>query len=318
MPKITKQQQRRIVENKIRESKRDDLIAAIVIAHFGYEVLVEVARGDAWQQISCDWRQNLGEISVGDRVQIAMQGEKAVIEHIAARPKNTLYKRQARKNKAIASNVEQVLIVACIEPACQFNLIDRYLIAAEIAGIHAAIVANKSDIGMLDLSVYQSFPIFHCSTLNGAGIKDISEFCRDKETLICGQSGVGKSSLISALIPNLAIQIQEISATTKLGKHTTTNCRRYHLPEGGTIIDTPGVRGYSFPDNTEKDAVIQAMHKVFPDIFAAIAHCRFSDCTHQTEPHCAVKQAIANGTITASRWESFQSIKQAIEDKKFT
>ncbi|MBP3195031.1 MAG: ribosome small subunit-dependent GTPase A [Cardiobacteriaceae bacterium] len=317
MPKITKQQQRRIAENKIRESKRDDLIAAIVSAHFGYEVLVEVKDGGGIRQISCDWRQNLGNIAVGDRVQIAMQGEKAVIEHIAERSKNTLYKRQGRKNKPIAANVEQLLIVACVEPACQFNLIDRYLIAAEIAGIRAAVVCNKSDIGTLNLSAYQSFPLFTCSTLNGEGIEEISNFCRDKETLICGQSGVGKSSLISALIPNLAIQIQEISAVTRLGKHTTTNCRRYLLPNGGAIVDTPGVRGYSFPDNTPQDALMQAMKIVFSDIFVAISNCRFSDCKHQTEPNCAVKQAIANGTITENRWESFQSIQQAIEEKNF-
>ena len=310
MPKISQQQIRRISANKTQKSAAGGFVPAVISAHFGYEVLAEFEKDGKWQQVSCNWRQNLGTIAVGDRAEISLSQSGAVIENILPRSKNTLYKQQGRKTKPIASNVEQIILVGACIPACQFNLVDRYLIAASIAGIPAAIVANKIDIGKLDLSLYRDLglKIFYTSTRSLEGIDSLAEFCAHKQNLICGQSGVGKSSLIAALIPNLSIQTQAISAATGLGRHTTSNVRRYHLPAGGTIIDTPGVRGYSFPEQTPEQEIQTAIKVIFPDVLEYAQNCRFANCQHLEEPDCGIKAAIAKKKLSLERWESFLSI----------
>lgn len=281
--------------------------AALVVAHLGYHVVID-CNGALWL---ADWRKQLGSIAVNDRVMVTPTGEgQAVIESISPR-RHTLYKWQGRHSKAVASNLDQILIVIAPEPAWQYSLIDRYLIAAKSSDIKVGILMNKMDL--LDeahktriqqqLSLYHSLEcrLFLASTKDQASLTDLRQWLEDKETLICGQSGVGKSSLIHALLPEVDIWIQSLSHASGLGQHTTTNLRRYPFANGA-IIDSPGVRGFSL-NHLSCEAILDG----FPDIYQHADGCRFKDCRHEEEPDCAVKSAVGTH-ISPERWKSYQQL----------
>lgn len=306
--KLNKQQRRRIDSNhRHKLASSDATQSAVVVAHMGYQIIVE-SNG---KLLSADWRKQIGPVAVNDRVLISHDSDDhCVVEGVFPR-KTVLSKWQGRKTKPLASNIDQLLITIAIEPEWQSQLIDRFLIAATEAGVAPGILVNKMDLLDQDstalearLAAYRALnvPVFFASVKENRGVAELNAWFEDKQTLICGQSGVGKSSLIRHLVPNADIWVQAISQATGLGRHTTTNLRRYPL-DHGAIIDTPGVRGFAIV-HLDKAHILAG----FPDILPYSQQCRFNDCQHQQEPGCAVCQAVKEGKIPPDRYASMMQL----------
>jgi ribosome biogenesis GTPase len=273
----------------------------LVITRYGQRLLVESESGDLYQ---CTGRQNI-ELSVaGDQVIFQkISNNEGVVTALLER-ENTL----KRSQKLIASNVDELWLVVAIEPHYQFELIDRYLVVAENANLPINIVVNKIELSdniqqvENDFSIYESagYSVIYLSVKNKTNIKQFKNFLNDKTHIFLGQSGVGKSSLINELIPDLNLRVNEISIKSKLGKHTTTNTTLYHIPSGGDLIDSPGIREFQLDNLTNKEIL-----SGFKEFKPFIGQCKFRNCAHINEPNCAIKQAVESGKINHKRYESY-------------
>lgn len=236
--------------------------------------------------------------------------------------RSTVLARPDRKRqlKPLAANVTRLLIVISPKPAPEPLLIDQFCIAAASAGIQPVIVLNKVDqidssasevtagdyTGLLDIYRQAGFPTALCSTKTPAGLDQLSELIRQQTSVLVGQSGVGKSSIVKKLLPDQEVRIGAISAATGIGAHTTTVSFWYQLEGGGALIDSPGVRQFAV-DYLQT----QQVESGFPEIQHWRDGCRFADCTHSVEPDCAVKSALDSGDISKSRYENFLRLSQA-------
>lgn len=266
-------------------------------------------------------------VAVGDRVAISENADgSAYITEIRPR-KNYIIRRASNLSKEahiIAANLDQTcLIVTLTHPVTSTTFIDRFLSTAEAYRVPATIVINKTDLLTGDDDrelleavtwLYRSigYTVLHTSAITGRGTADLHQALKGKITLLSGNSGVGKSSLINDLIPGLDLHTAEISATHLKGMHTTTFSEMFPLPGGGYIIDTPGVKGFGTIDYDKYEVA-----HFFPDIFRASAGCRYSNCTHTHEPGCAVLEAIAGNRIAQSRYTSYLSILEDIDHEKY-
>lgn len=268
-------------------------------------------------------------VAVGDHVTVDNAGaETAYITAIAPR-RNYIIRRASNLSKEahiIAANIDlAILVVTLAHPATSTTFIDRFLATAEAYGIPAMLVFNKTDLltdeadrELLDAVMYLyrsiGYEVRAVSAATGLGIESLREAIAGRITLFSGNSGVGKSTLINALIPGLNLRTAEISAIHDTGMHTTTFSEMFPLPgaTGGFIIDTPGVKGFGTIDF---DAAEVAHY--FPEIFAAGAGCRYGNCTHTHEPGCAVREALADSRIAQSRYTSYLSILEDSADDKY-
>ena len=257
-------------------------------------------------------------IAVGDRVEFEMEPEQGtgVITKLHPR-KNYIIRKSINLSKQaqiIAANLDQaLLIVTLASPRTSLGFIDRFLVTAEAYDIPAALVFNKldlfSDEGLEILAGYQSiyenigYPCYEVSALEGTNVDEITEIIKDKVTLFSGHSGVGKSSLINSLLPELRLRTNEISEWHDKGMHTTTFAEMFELPQGGYIIDTPGIRELGVIDIEKNE-----LSHFFPEMRARLNQCRFNSCRHINEPGCAVIKAVQEGEIELSRYESYLSI----------
>jgi ribosome biogenesis GTPase len=255
-------------------------------------------------------------IAVGDWVTYEMEDEErgsVMISDIADR--NNYVARQSPHNKRqqhiIASNLDQSILLGTLKsPKTSQGFIDRFLISCEAFHIPAIIVFNKSDIyGEKEMLTYDEmkkmyeaigYQVYLISVEKKEGLDKIQKLLRNKTTLISGHSGVGKSSLINYLFPDLDLTIQEVSDWSGKGLHTTTFAQMYDLPEGGAVIDTPGMRELGLV-NLEKEELAQ----YFPEMRAKMNDCQFNNCQHINEPGCAVKAAVEKGIITEARFYSY-------------
>jgi ribosome biogenesis GTPase len=221
-----------------------------------------------------------------------------------------------RREKVVAANMDVVVVVvAAADPPLHPGLIDRYLIAIEQGGAAAAICVNKSELGVGEaieqvLQPYRKLPapIVICSARTGAGIDDLRAIIAGKLCVFVGHSGVGKSSLLNALLPGAGAATGDVSNVTGKGQHTTTRSQIYNLSGGARVIDTPGVREFGL---WKLDPAEVRLY--FHDFDEAAASCRFSDCTHLHEPDCEVRAQVEAGLISASRYERYRSICTATE-----
>ena len=246
-------------------------------------------------------------VAVGDRVSYEAQDENISLESpaviTAVHPRNNYLIRKStnlsRQEHIIAANLDMAFIVATIDfPEIKLPFLDRILVTCEVYNIPATIVLNKVDLyrethaEMLEAfhNIYEGagYKVMEVSALTGEGVGELREACKDSLSLFCGVSGVGKSSLIKALDPELDPKVGEISDAHLQGKHTTTFYEMYPLSSGGFIIDTPGLIALYFPE----------MHRISEN-------CRFSPCTHTHEPGCAVKEAVEEGLISYERYSSY-------------
>lgn len=257
-------------------------------------------------------------VAVGDKVDFDLEPEQqqGVINKLYER-KNYIIRKSINLSKQaqiIAANLDQAfLVVTLASPRTSLGFIDRFLVTAEAYDIPASLVFNKldmfSDEGLEILAEYKSiyqnlgYPCHEVSALKGTNIPHLITLLKDKITLFSGHSGVGKSSLMNAILPDLDIRTMEVSEWSDKGMHTTTFAEMYDLPGGGSIIDTPGIRELGIID-IEK----QELSHFFPEMRDRMHSCRFHNCRHINEPGCAVLEALENGEIEPSRYESYLSI----------
>ncbi|MFM2392849.1 MAG: hypothetical protein RLZZ546_831 [Bacteroidota bacterium] len=265
-------------------------------------------------------------IAVGDKVILndESDGQYSIIEVL---PRTNYVVRQSPRKKhnvhIIASNVDQaLLIVTIIQPMLKPGFIDRFLLMTEPYNIPVIIAFNKSDLYKeKDLqtfnfykTVYENigYKVISTSSENGEGMELLANVLKNKTTLISGQSGVGKSSLVNALEQNLTLKTTEISDYSGKGQHTTTFAEMYDLSFGGSIIDTPGIKTLAFNTFDIKDVA----HN-FREFFIISKDCKFADCSHRNEPKCAVKDALEQGFISEHRYNNYLQIIDEIENQNY-
>ncbi len=306
--RLSKQQSRRIKKAQQTLDLNDEKNRlGLVISHRGGEIEVEAAHDG--QNIRCKLRSNLGDIVCGDRV--VYQNDDGNPTIIALRPRDNLLQRQDGFGniKSVAANVTQLIICLAVEPEPNFFLLDQYLLSAEQQSINAIILLNKTDLLNQNNSdpfrlkaIYQplGYTVLHSSINTPDNIANLQQLCQDQVNVISGVSGVGKSSLTKAILPELEIAIGEISEVNREGKHTTRTSRLYHLPQGGDLIDTPGVRGFN-PVIDEQKSISAG----FREIHDLSASCQFNNCRHLNEPRCAVLRALDDGSLDAQRYQNY-------------
>ncbi|RZK73557.1 MAG: ribosome small subunit-dependent GTPase A [Pedobacter sp.] len=262
--------------------------------------------------------QTTNPIAVGDQVEFEMEpnSDKGVIYKLHER-KNYIIRKSINLSKQaqiIAANMDQAfLVVTLASPRTSLGFIDRFLATAEAYSIPAVLIFNKLDLfhqeGLAILDEYKSiyekldYPCYSVSALAGTNIPLIESLLKDKTTLFSGHSGVGKSSLINALLPDRSIKTGEVSEATDKGQHTTTFAEMHTLPFGGYLIDTPGIRELGIFDIRPEE-----LGHYFREMRALMNECRFNNCRHVNEPGCAVVKAVEEGNIEISRYESYLSI----------
>ena len=302
---------RRIPQRRARESDDADSQPGLVLAHFGQASLVETETGEL---LRCATRRNLPRTVCGDRVMWrASSPREGVITRVLER-KTTLV-RPDRSNRArpVAANLDQIVVVLASRPRFERRMLDRYLVAAELMGATPVIVVNKLDL--LDaqglarlqqrLAVYRQlgYSPLYTSTRTTDGLRDLHSQLKSHTSILVGQSGVGKSSLVQALLPDLEVRVGTLSRVTGLGRHTTTAAQLYHLPDGGDLIDSPGVRDFALCPVPE-----QQLATGFVEFRPYLGQCRFHNCRHLKEPGCAVQAAARRGEISPRRLESYQEL----------
>ncbi|CAM3975180.1 ribosome small subunit-dependent GTPase A [Mucilaginibacter galii] len=257
-------------------------------------------------------------VAVGDKVDFELEPEQeqGVITKLYDR-RNYIIRKSINLSKQaqiIAANLDQAyLVVTLASPRTSLGFIDRFLVTAEAYDIPASLVYNKLDMfskeGLEILSEYKmvyeklGYPCYEVSALKGTNIPALKDKLKDKITLFSGHSGVGKSSLMNAILPDLDLRTMEVSEWSDKGMHTTTFAEMYDLPGGGSIIDTPGIRELGVIDIEQ-----QELSYFFPEMRSRLNQCRFNNCRHINEPGCAVLEAVENGDIEPSRYESYLSI----------
>jgi ribosome biogenesis GTPase len=257
-------------------------------------------------------------LAVGDVVDFDMEPEQGtgIITNLHIRQNYIIRKsiNLSKQSQIIAANLDQaMLIVTLASPRTSLGFIDRFLVTAEAYAIPAKLIFNKLDLfsgeGLEILADYKAiyekigYPCYEVSALEGTNIGQIQSLLKDKVTLFSGHSGVGKSSLINVLLPQLALRTGEVSEWSDKGMHTTTFAEMFELPQGGFIIDTPGIRELGVIDIEKHE-----LGRFFPEMRSRMEDCRFKNCRHINEPGCAVLQALEDGEIELSRYESYLSI----------
>ncbi len=268
-------------------------------------------------------RRELHPVAVGDEVvvELGADGTGSITEVL---PRRTKLSRPAKNygdvEQVIVANADQLLIVTSVrQPKPKPGLIDRYLIAAENGLLSAVLALNKIDLAKKSSTheelraVYESagYHVLLTSATTGAGLDELREVLRNKFTVIAGQSGVGKSSLINALEPGLDLKVARVSKATEKGKHTTTRVTRHPLSFGGWIADTPGVREFAL-----WDVLPEEIDGCFPEFVESVQECKFPGCSHRHEPGCAVRAAVEQGRIAQTRYDSYVRIREHLEEHR--
>ncbi|MCU0379881.1 MAG: ribosome small subunit-dependent GTPase A [Chitinophagaceae bacterium] len=308
-------------------------MTARVYKSTGSWYLVKVPGGEFLQarikgKFKIDEITSTNPVAVGDFVEIetSQEAEKAyTIMEIHDR-KNYV-NRRSPSNKhlhhIIASNLDQSLLVATLrEPRTSQGFVDRFLVACEAYHVPAVVILNKADVyrekekakGEEWRDMYEAigYRVLVTSSQTGEGIEDLKELLKGKTTLMSGHSGVGKSTLINALMPELDLRTREVSGWSGKGMHTTTFAEMFDLPFGGQIIDTPGMREFGLVDISR-----QELSHYFPEMRKLLHACQFNNCLHVDEPGCAIKAAVESGDISLERYLSYGAILESIEEESW-
>lgn len=294
-----------------------------IVAHFGQTVEVEGLDPNApdSERQRCFVRANLDSLVTGDEViWRAGKDDNGVVE--MRQERRTVLQRPDKYGqlKPVAANIDRIVIVVAPEPHPHANLIDRYLVAAETLGITPAILFNKSDLidarnrDKIEQLITQYTALgYEVLRTSAKDIVDcettLLDWMRHHTSVLVGQSGVGKSSLIRSILGDQSIKVGALSESTGKGTHTTTTARLFHLPQGGMLVDSPGIREFGLWHITEHELL-----EGFIEFRPYIGHCKFRDCKHQQEPGCAILAACENGLIGATRLQSYERILHSLDD----
>ncbi|QEW07634.1 small ribosomal subunit biogenesis GTPase RsgA [Nitrincola iocasae] len=292
----------------------------LIISHFGKQVDVEALEGDTQGAIvRCHLRTHLGQLVTGDRVIWRRSPDGGVV--VAVLPRHNQLQRPNNHGelKPVAANIDQIVITLAPEPRAHANLIDRYLIACERSEIEPVLLLNKTDLitpenkvwldPMLALYRQIGYRILEASTTEQSGLTELKALLNGRISVFVGQSGVGKSSLINALLPGIDLKVGGLSEQSGKGKHTTTTARLFHMPDGGDLIDSPGIREFGLW-HMHEDEVLEGFIEFRP----FIGHCRFRDCKHLQEPGCALMGAVDKGEISEQRFKSYRMILNSMQE----
>ena len=334
--KLSKSQSRRIRANHSKRLKKaqltqteDELQSGLlgpqsfgqVITRYGQHADIENSDGEL---IRCNIRRTIESLVCGDNIiwrpYTQSDSEFAgVIEAVEPRSSEFVRPDYYDGLKPVAANIDQILIVSALLPDLTPSIIDRYLVAVEQLDITPVVIINKMDLldeGNKELveqtiELYQEigYQVVTLSAKQEEGVEVVHQLLKDKTSVFVGQSGVGKSSLVNAIMPEVNITTKQVSDNSRLGQHTTTASRLYRLDNGGSVIDSPGVREFAMW-HLENNEILQG----FVEFRPFLNQCKFRDCKHQKDPGCALKQAITDGHVTEQRYQSYLKILQTVTD----
>lgn len=264
----------------------------------------------------CHLRSNLESLVTGDYVVWRAGDPYGVI--CAVKPRKTQLDRPDSRGKLrpVAANIDRIVVVIAPEPTPHANLIDRYLIAIEYQGITPLLVVNKADIASSLASAAKTlantytklgYEVIEVSAQSCLGLDQLSASLAQHTSVFVGQSGVGKSSIINAICPSAEAAVGKLSEASAKGRHTTTTANLFFLPDGGQLIDSPGIREFGLIHLEEKHITAG-----FIEFLPFLGMCKFRDCSHKNEPNCALQNALKEGKISAQRMQSYQLIKQSL------
>ncbi|GIU06200.1 MULTISPECIES: small ribosomal subunit biogenesis GTPase RsgA [unclassified Shewanella] len=297
-----------------------------IISRFGQHADVET---DSGHLARCNIRRNIKSLVTGDKVivRLALTSESGAsrIEGIveAVHPRHSQLSRPDLYDgvKIIASNIDQILIVTSTQPAFTTQIIDRYLVAAEDTGIEPVIILNKVDLITPEeapeidaaLERYKSigYRVYRVSSKTGEGVEQLHALMNDKVNVFVGQSGVGKSSMINAMMPDAELITGDISENSGLGQHTTTTAKLLHIATGGDLIDSPGVREFALW-HLPADRVGWC----FVEFRDYLGTCKFRDCKHLNDPGCSITEAFKAGEITEDRYNNYHRIIASLDEQR--
>ena len=337
--RLTQNQKRRIQQNNDknlsrhqrknrREFEWDDSLLGdsqegLVVTRYSAHADIEDTQGIIFR---CNLRRNLTSLVVGDRV-IWRQGHEnlhgisGVVE--AVQPRKNMLSRPDYYDglKVMAANIDRIIIVSAVLPTLSLNIIDRYLVICETANIPAVIVVNKADLlneserinVQQQLKIYEEigYQTLMISAKSGENMESFTALLSSGTSILVGQSGVGKSSLINTILPDVNALTNEVSDVSGLGQHTTTTSRLYHLPQGGELIDSPGIREFGLW-HLEQEQIT----KGYREFQYVLGTCKFRDCKHLDDPGCALRAAVDEGRIHLTRFENYHRLIASLAETK--
>lgn len=284
-----------------------------MVAAFGKRFQVELSDSlYEKKRISCVTRGKKTDIACGDMVSIKLTDKREGVIETKLPRKTLLYRSNAFKSKMLAANVTQIIIVLATQPSFYEVLLNRCLIAAEAANIKALVVLNKCDLADNDdakqkLELYKSLGYQVLSLSAQEDVSTIKPYLQGEASILVGQSGMGKSTIINALLPNESVRTQEVSHVLDSGKHTTTAAHLYHLDENSQLIDSPGLQEFGLHHLSTDE-----LEHAFVEFRPYLGKCRFNNCKHLQEPDCAIIGAVNTNKITAERLAIYKILRTEI------
>ncbi|MBD1583813.1 small ribosomal subunit biogenesis GTPase RsgA [Pseudoalteromonas sp. S16_S37] len=329
--RISANHQKRLHKAKQQEANQQDsawqsdnlgpIEPAVVISRFGQHADIETSQGEV---LRCNIRRTINSLVCGDEVYFrrakVSDGDLAGVIETTEERRSQLTRPDFYDGvKVVAANIDQILMVSAVLPEFTPHIIDRYLVACEDMGIEPILVLNKVDLldddsrqyidEVLDIYRNLGYQVLLVSNKTGEGIEALKHTLAGKNNIFVGQSGVGKSTLVNTVLPNAEILTQEVSENSGLGQHTTTVSRLHHLPSGGNLIDSPGIREFGL-----WHLEVERVTWCFKEFREYIGGCRFRDCKHLNDPGCLLVEAVNEGNISELRFDSYHRILESMAD----
>ncbi len=296
-----------------KSNNKEKAVDGLVVSAHGRHYIVEIAGGEL---LHCYPRGKKGKLACGDQVMIERSGDQqgAIIE---VQPRTSLlYRSDRHRQKIIAANVTQAVVVVAAMPAFHEDLLLRCLVACEQQDIKGLIVLNKTDLidetapTARQLALYESLGY---TVVPLSAKQDVTPLLRPlhgQRSVVVGQSAMGKSTIVNALVPDAKARTAEFSTKLNAGKHTTTGARLYHLDPDTSIIDSPGMQTFGLHHLSQPDLV-----NSFPEFRSFLGRCRFDDCRHTVEPGCAIAEAVERNEIDERRWNAYRVLTKELESR---